>query len=140
LTKYTNVDWLVVPPSRGRQFFGPGAVAVMGLRRDLTARMRVLVKEENWTQAQGARFNWPWIESAARAAVSTKLSQKNSKASVPTLLNLRRIFYARGGMKSEVASVVTINVFVIPLGWYKILYVKGVNGERKRDPLSWFFL
>jgi len=40
----------VVTPSSGNVFtdlgFGPGEAAVMGLRADLMARLRVLVKEE----------------------------------------------------------------------------------------------
>ncbi len=48
----------VVTPSSGNVFtdlgFGPGEAAVMGLRADLMARLRVLVQTAGWTQAQAA--------------------------------------------------------------------------------------
>ena len=48
----------VVTASSGNVFtdlgFGPGEAAVLGLRADLMSRLRVLVKDEGWTQAQAA--------------------------------------------------------------------------------------
>lgn len=88
----------VVTPSSGNVFtdlgFGPGEAAVMGLRADLMARLRVLVKEEDWTQAQAAeRFG------IAQSRVSDLLRGKWEKFSLDMLITLA----ARAGRKIELA-------------------------------------
>lgn len=88
----------VVTPSSGNVFtdlgFGPGEAAVMGLRADLMARLRVLVKEEDWTQAQAAkRFG------IAQSRVSDLLRGKWEKFSLDMLITLA----ARAGRKVELA-------------------------------------
>lgn len=88
----------VVTPSSGNVFtdlgFGPGEAAVMGLRADLMARLRVLVKEEDWTQAEAAeRFG------IAQSRVSDLLRGKWEKFSLDMLITLA----ARAGRKVELA-------------------------------------
>lgn len=90
----------VVTLSSGNVFtdlgFGPGEAAVMGLRADLMARLRVLVKEEDWTQAQAAeRFG------IAQSRVSDLLRGKWEKFSLDMLITLA----ARAGRKVELAMV-----------------------------------
>ena len=88
----------VVTPSSGNVFtdlgFRPGEAAVMGLRADLMARLRLLVKEEGWTQAQAAeRFG------VAQSRVSDLLRGKWDKFSLDMLITLA----ARAGRKVELA-------------------------------------
>src|SRR5450830_1582124 len=88
----------VVTPSRGNVFtdlgFDPGEAAVMGLRADLIARLRVLVQAEGWTQAQAAeRFG------IAQSRVSDLLRGKWEKFSLDMLITLA----ARAGRKIELA-------------------------------------
>jgi len=88
----------VVTPSSGNVFtdlgFDPGEAAVMGLRADLIARLRVLVQAEGWTQAQAAeRFG------IAQSRVSDLLRGKWEKFSLDMLITLA----ARAGRKIELA-------------------------------------
>ena len=88
----------VVTLSSGNVFtdlgFGPGEAAVMGLRADLMARLRVLVQTEGWTQAQAAeRFG------IAQSRVSDLLRGKWDKFSLDMLITLA----ARAGRKVELA-------------------------------------
>lgn len=90
----------VVTPSSGNVFtdlgFGPGEAAVMGMRADLMARLRVLVQTEGWTQAQAAeRFG------IAQSRVSDLLRGKWDKFSLDMLITLA----ARAGRKVELALV-----------------------------------
>ena len=90
----------VVTPSSGNVFidlgFGPGEAAVMGMRADLMARLRVLVQTEGWTQAQAAqRFG------IAQSRVSDLLRGKWDKFSLDMLITLA----ARAGRKVELAVV-----------------------------------
>ena len=90
----------VVTPSSGNVFadmgFGPGEAAVMGLRADLMARLRVLVKEENWTQAQAAeRFG------VSQSRMRDLLRAKWDKIS----RDMRSTLAARAGRKVELAVV-----------------------------------
>ena len=74
--------------------FGPGEAAVMGMRADLMARLRVLVHTEGWTQAQAAeRFG------IAQSRVSDLLRGKWDKFSLDMLITLA----ARAGRKVELA-------------------------------------
>ena len=74
--------------------FGPGEAAVMGLRADLMARLRLLVEQEGWTQAQAAeRFG------IAQSRVSDLLRGKWEKFSLDMLITLA----ARAGRKVELA-------------------------------------
>jgi predicted XRE-type DNA-binding protein len=58
--------------------FGPGEAAVMGLRADLMVGLRVLVKEEGWTQAQAAeRF------AIAQSRVSDDQTNSFTETSMP---------------------------------------------------------
>lgn len=88
----------VVTPSSGNVFtdlgFDPGEAAVMGLRADLMARLRVLVQAEGWTQAQAAeRFG------IAQSRVSDLLRGKWDKFSLDMLITLA----VRAGHKVELA-------------------------------------
>ena len=88
----------VVAASTGNVFtdlgFGPGEAAVMGLRADLMARLRLMVKTEGWTQAQAAeRFG------IAQSRVSDLLRGKWEKFSLDMLI----ILAARAGRKVELA-------------------------------------
>lgn len=88
----------VVTPSSGNVFtdlgFDPGEAAVMGLRADLIARLRVLVQAEGWTQAQAAeRFG------IAQSRVSDLLRGKWEKFSLDMLITLA----TRAGRKVELA-------------------------------------
>ena len=88
----------VMTASSGNVFtdlgFGPGEAAVMGLRADLIARLRVLVQTEGWTQAQAAeRFG------IAQSRVSDLLRGKWDKFSLDMLITLA----ARAGRKVELA-------------------------------------
>lgn len=90
----------VVTLSSGNVFtdmgFGPGEAAVMGMRADLMARLRVLVQTEGWTQAQAAeRFG------IAQSRVSDLLRGKWDKFSLDMLITLA----ARAGRKVELALV-----------------------------------
>ncbi|OQW86221.1 MAG: transcriptional regulator [Rhodoferax ferrireducens] len=74
--------------------FEPGEAAVMGLRADLMARLRVLVQTEGWTQVQAAeRFG------IAQSRVSDLLRGKWDKFSLDMLITLA----ARAGRKVELA-------------------------------------
>lgn len=88
----------VVTASSGSVFtdlgFEPGEAAVMGLRADLMARLRVLVQTEGWTQAQAAeRFG------IAQSRVSDLVRGKWDKFSLDMLIALA----ARAGRKVELA-------------------------------------
>lgn len=88
----------VVTASSGNVFtdlgFDPGEAAVMGLRADLMARLRVLVQTEGWTQAQAAeRFG------IAQSRVSDLVRGKWDKFSLDMLITLA----ARAGRKVELA-------------------------------------
>ncbi|MEI7457727.1 MAG: helix-turn-helix transcriptional regulator [Nitrosomonadales bacterium] len=88
----------VVTPSSGNVFidlgFGAGEAAVMGMRADLIARLRLLVETEGWTQAQAAeRFG------IAQSRVSDLLRGKWDKFSLDMLITLA----ARAGRKVELA-------------------------------------
>ena len=92
-----NTD-AIVTASSGNVFtdlgFGPGEAAVMGLRADLMARLRLMVKTEGWTQAQAAeRFG------IAQSRVSDLLRGKWEKFSLDMLITLA----ARAGRKVELA-------------------------------------
>jgi len=66
----------------------------MGMRADLIARLRLLVKEEGWTQAQAAeRFG------VAQSRVSDLLRGKWDKFSLDMLITLA----TRAGRKVELA-------------------------------------
>ena len=72
--------------------FGPGEATVMGLRADLMARLRLMVKTEGWTQAQAAeRFG------IAQSRVSDLLRGKWEKFSLDMLITLA----PRAGRKVE---------------------------------------
>jgi len=84
----------VVTESSGNVFtdlgFAPGDAAVMALRADLMARLRLLVQTEGWTQAQAAeRFG------VAQSRVSDLLRGKWDKFSLDMLITLA----ARAGRK-----------------------------------------
>ncbi len=88
----------VVTPSSGNVFtdlgFDPGEAAVMGLRADLMARLRLLVQTEGWTQTQAAeKFG------IAQSRVSDLLRGKWDKFSLDMLITL----VARAGRKVELA-------------------------------------
>ena len=88
----------IVTASSGNVFtdlgFGPGEAAVMGLRADLMARLRLMVKTEGWTQAQAAeRFG------IAQSRVSDLLRGKWEKFSPDMLITLD----ARAGRKVGLA-------------------------------------
>jgi predicted XRE-type DNA-binding protein len=88
----------VVTHSSGNVFsdlgFDPGEAAVMGLRADLMARLRVLVKDEEWTQAQASkRFG------IAQSRVSDLMRGKWEKFSLDMLITLA----ARAGRKVSLA-------------------------------------
>ena len=90
----------VATPSSGNVFtdlgLGPGEAAVMGLRADLMARLRVLVQEERWTQAQAAeQFG------ITQSRVSDLLRGTWDKFSLDMLITLA----ARAGRKVELAVV-----------------------------------
>ena len=90
----------VVTTSSGNVFtdwgFGGGKAAVMGMRADLMARLRLLVQTESWTQAQAAeRFG------IAQSRVSDLLHGKWDKFSLDMLITLA----ARAGRKVELALV-----------------------------------
>lgn len=85
-TKLIDPD-AVVTHSSGNVFsdlgFDPGEAAVMGLRADLMARLRVLVKDEAWTQAQASeRFG------IAQSRVSDLMRGKWDKFSLDMLITL----------------------------------------------------
>jgi predicted XRE-type DNA-binding protein len=76
--------------------FAPGEAAVMALRADLMGRLRLLVKEQDWTQAQAAeRFG------IAQSRVSDLLRGKWEKFSLDMLITLA----ARAGRKVELAML-----------------------------------
>ena len=88
----------MVTPSSGNVFadlgFGPGEAAVLGLRADLMARLRLLVQTEGWTQAQAAeKFG------IAQSRVSDLLRGKWDKFSLDMLITL----VVRAGRKVELA-------------------------------------
>jgi predicted XRE-type DNA-binding protein len=88
----------VVTESSGNVFidmgFAPGEAAVMALRADLIARLRLIVQAEGWTQAQAAeRFG------VAQSRVSDLLRGKWQKFSLDMLITLA----ARAGRKVELA-------------------------------------
>ena len=90
-----NAD-AVVTESSGNVFtdlgFAPGEAAVLGLRADLMARLRVMVQTEGWTQAQAAqRFG------IAQSRVSDLLRGKWDKFSLDMLITLA----TRAGRKVE---------------------------------------
>ena len=81
-----NAD-AVVTESSGNVFtdlgFAPGEAAVLALRADLMARLRVMVQTEGWTQAQAAqRFG------IAQSRVSDLLRGKWDKFSLEMLITL----------------------------------------------------
>ncbi|MDD2609470.1 MAG: helix-turn-helix transcriptional regulator [Giesbergeria sp.] len=74
--------------------FAPGEAAVMALRADLMGRLRLMVREEGWTQAQTAeRFG------IAQSRVSDLLRGKWDKFSLDMLITLA----ARAGRKVKLA-------------------------------------
>jgi predicted XRE-type DNA-binding protein len=85
-------------PSSGNVFidlgFGPGEAAVMALRADLMGRLRLLVQDEGWTQAQAAQHF-----GIAQSRVSDLLRGKWEKFSLDMLITLA----ARAGRKVELA-------------------------------------
>ena len=88
----------VVTESSGNVFtdlgFAPGDAAVMALRADLMARLRLLVQAEGWTQAQAAaRFG------VAQSRVSDLMRGKWDKFSLDMLITLA----ARAGRRVELA-------------------------------------
>ena len=88
----------VVTASSGNVFvdlgFAPGEAAVMALRADLMARLRLLVQNERWTQAEASeRFG------IAQSRVSDLLRGKWDKFSLDMLITLA----ARAGRKVELA-------------------------------------
>jgi predicted XRE-type DNA-binding protein len=88
----------VVTPSSGNVFidlgFDPGETAVMGLRADLMARLRLLVQTEGWTRVQAAeKFG------ITESRVSDLLRGKWDKFSLDMLVTL----VARAGRKVELA-------------------------------------
>ena len=90
-----NAD-AVVTESSGNVFtdlgFAPGEAAVLALRADLMARLRVMVQTEGWTQAQAAqRFG------IAQSRVSDLLRGKWDKFSLDMLITLA----TRAGRKVE---------------------------------------
>ena len=94
-----NADALVTQSS-GNVFldlgFPPGEAAVMALRADLMARLRLLVQTERWTQAEASeRFG------IAQSRVSDLLRGKWDKFSLDMLITLA----ARAGRKVKLAMV-----------------------------------
>ena len=90
-----NAD-AVVTESSGNVFtdlgFAPGEAAVLALRADLMARLRVMVQTEGWMQAQAAqRFG------IAQSRVSDLLRGKWDKFSLDMLITLA----TRAGRKVE---------------------------------------
>ena len=88
----------VVTGSSGNVFldlgFAPGEAAVLALRADLMARLRLLVESEGWTQAEAAvRFG------IAQSRVSDLVRGKSEKFSLDMLITLA----ARAGRKVELA-------------------------------------
>ena len=76
--------------------FPPGEAAVMALRADLMARLRLLVQTERWTQAEASeRFG------IAQSRVSDLLRGKWDKFSLDMLITLA----ARAGRKVKLAMV-----------------------------------
>ena len=88
----------VVTESSGNVFidmgFAPGEAAVMALRADLMARLRLIVQAEGWTQAQAAEHF-----GVAQSRVSDLLRGKWQKFSLDMLITLA----ARAGRKVELA-------------------------------------
>ena len=88
----------VITASSGNVFvdlgFASGEAAVLALRADLMARLRLLVKAEGWTQAEAAsRFG------IAQSRVSDLVRGKWEKFSLDMLITLA----ARAGRKVELA-------------------------------------
>lgn len=74
--------------------FAPGEAAVLAMRADLMARLRLMVQAEGWTQAQAAeRFG------IAQSRVSDLMRGKWDKFSLDMLITLA----ARAGRKVELA-------------------------------------
>lgn len=87
-----------ITPSSGNVFtdlgFADGEAAVLALRADLMGRLRLLVQQQGWTQAQAAqRFG------IAQSRVSDLLRGKWDKFSLDMLITLA----ARAGQKVELA-------------------------------------
>jgi predicted XRE-type DNA-binding protein len=75
--------------------FDPGQAAVMGLRADLMGRLRLLVAEKGWTQAQAAeQFG------IAQSRVSDLIRGKWERFSLDMLITLA----ARAGRKVQIAE------------------------------------
>ena len=88
----------VMTESTGNVFvdlgFAPGEAAVLALRADLMARLRLIVESEGWTQAEAAgQFG------VAQSRVSDLLRGKWEKFSLDMLITLA----ARAGRKVELA-------------------------------------
>ena len=88
----------IITASSGNVFvdlgFAPGEAAVLALRADLMARLRLLVETEGWTQAEAAsRFG------IAQSRVSDLVRGKWEKFSLDMLITLA----ARAGRKVELA-------------------------------------
>ena len=88
----------VITASSGNVFvdlgFAPDDAAVLALRADLMARLRLLVETEGWTQAEAAsRFG------IAQSRVSDLIRGKWEKFSLDMLITLA----ARAGRKVELA-------------------------------------
>lgn len=75
--------------------FDPGQAAVMGLRADLMGRLRLLVAEKGWTQAQAAeQFG------IAQSRVSDLIRGKWERFSLDMLITLA----ARAGRRIQIAE------------------------------------
>lgn len=87
-----------ITPSSGNVFidlgFSEGEAAVLALRADLMGRLRLLVQERGWTQAQAAQHF-----GIAQSRVSDLLRGKWDKFSLDMLITLA----ARAGQKVELA-------------------------------------
>lgn len=87
-----------ITPSSGNVFtdlgFSEGEAAVLALRADLMGRLRLLVQERGWTQAQAAQHF-----GIAQSRVSDLLRGKWDKFSLDMLITLA----ARVGQKVELA-------------------------------------
>ena len=87
-----------ITPSSGNVFidlgFSEGEAAVLALRADLMGRLRLLVQERGWTQAQAAQHF-----GVAQSRVSDLLRGKWDKFSLDMLITLA----ARAGQKVELA-------------------------------------
>mgnify|MGYP001002206832 CR=1 FL=1 len=76
--------------------FPPGAAAVLALRADLMGRLRIMIRDNEWTQAEAAeRFG------IAQSRVSDLVRGKWNKFSLDMLITIA----ARAGRKIELSMV-----------------------------------